>query len=107
MGTLYEFKCPACGYSAEVSGGDDVGMNAVTTTVSCKTCKKLFDAVISQEPWAVVTFDEPGRLLDPGFKVEIYCNKSRRHKVESWTFPGPCPRCGTIMEKGQMLCKWD
>lgn len=24
MGTWYQFKCPGCGYSAEVSGSDDV-----------------------------------------------------------------------------------
>lgn len=106
MGTWYEFKCPGCGYAAEVSGGDDVGMNSVTTTIACKTCKKLLDVVISEEPWAV-TLSEPGLPLNPDFQRTIRCKKSARHKVERWTFPGPCPNCGTMMEQGEMIACWD
>lgn len=106
VGTLYEFKCPACGYSAEVSGGDDVGMQSVTTTIVCKTCKKLMDVVISEDPWAV-TLDEPGLPLRPDFQPSIRCKKSARHKVERWTLPGPCPKCGTLMEQGEMVALWD
>ncbi len=106
MGTLYEFKCPECGYSAEVSGDDDVGMGAVTTTIACKTCKKLLDVVISEEPW-LVTLGEPGLSWDPDFQPKIQCKKSARHNLQRWTFPGACPKCGTMMERGEMTARWD
>lgn len=106
VGTLSEFTCPECGYSAEVSGGDDVGMSVVTTTISCKTCKKLLDVVISEEPW-LVTLDEPGLPLRPDFEPKLRCKKSARHEVERWTFPGARPRCGTMMEQGEGMVLWD
>ena len=44
MGSRYEFKCPGCGYRAEVGGGVDYGFRAVVVTVSCADCGELFDA---------------------------------------------------------------
>lgn len=46
MGSHDQFTCTACDYSAEVSGGDDVGMMVLTTTIACETCKKLYDVEV-------------------------------------------------------------
>lgn len=37
------------------------------------------------------------RRLDPK------CPKSDQHQWESWRHPGPCPKCGVTMEKGDWV----
>ena len=37
MGAWNQFVCEVCGYEAEVSGGDDFGFRAFTTTVFCQS----------------------------------------------------------------------
>ena len=96
MGQTYEFRCPSCGYRAEVSGGDDAGMVACTTTIICEDCRKLFD----------ITTD----LLDSSTEdkqPEFRCPKQASHRVHKWSANGPCPRCGTRMEKGKLTILWD
>ncbi len=81
MGTLYDFKCESCGYIAEVSGGDDAGMNVVTTTISCGVCRELYDVVVLQVHRPELGTKEP------------QCPKAKAHPVRIWNSPGPCPRC--------------
>lgn len=50
MGACYDFSCPNCGYSAQVSGGDDFGFHVVTTTIVCETCRELLDVGIGPYP---------------------------------------------------------
>jgi|LDZU01.1.fsa_nt_gi Zn finger protein HypA/HybF involved in hydrogenase expression len=97
MGTLYHFECRSCGYSAEVSGGDDRGMRSRTTTILCETCSELHDVVTSTEPW----IDE---MVDP---ETLKCPKSKRHIVRKWEHPGICPKCGQDMDRVGMACLWD
>jgi len=97
MGIHYLFECKSCGYSCEVSGGDDCGMIARTTTIICYKCKELHDVVTSEKPWE-----------EQVVEVEtLKCPKSKRHKAKKWEHPGPCPKCGQIMKRGVETCLWD
>lgn len=95
MGESFTFKCSGCGYSATVSGGDDQGMIAKTTTIMCRACARLYDAVT-------------GKLEDGFAEIPIRCPRSKKHTVERWTDPGPCPKCGKPMEQDPDLhILWD
>jgi hypothetical protein len=113
MGATYQTICLQCGYEAMVSGGDDVGMNSLTTTILCENCQELCDIVTSLEPWNDHGKEIRTELVCPGLglddkklkDIEPVPNPS--HKVHKWVFPGPCPRCGTTMtRRGDMIC-WD
>ena len=45
MGTWDRYFCRKCPYEAFVSGGDDVGMAAATSTVRCYDCQEIKDVV--------------------------------------------------------------
>src|SRR5262245_10808205 len=45
MGRSFLFECPRCSYKAKVSGGADEGVRFFCQTVTCRDCKKLYDAV--------------------------------------------------------------
>ena len=45
MGERHPYRCPACGYLALVSGGDDCGFFVATRTVVCDRCAKILDVV--------------------------------------------------------------
>ena len=96
MGTLYRYGCPACGNEAEVSGGQDAGMESETLTILCPACRELIDVLISHQP--------PGR---PEGRFEPRCPRSSRHAVQPWTHPGPCPKCGVTMTQGPLSLFWD
>ena len=100
MGAIYEYRCASCGYEAEVSGGDDAGMIVSTTTVLCAGCEELYD-VVTYARHAI-----PEENLEPG-SVAPVCPKSRRHAIKRWEHPGPCPKCGSTMNMGNMLLLWD
>jgi Zn finger protein HypA/HybF involved in hydrogenase expression len=96
MGQTITFRCTACDYGANVSGGDDAGMAAETTTVECEHCKVLMDVVI-------------GRREQGFVPIEPRCVNRKDHRVRRWTSPGPCPRCGATMEEdsGDEVIQWD
>ena len=50
MGTWIRHSCSQCDYEATVSGGDDVGMRAATSTIHCYDCKEISDVVTTEEP---------------------------------------------------------
>ncbi len=90
------FKCEACGYHAEVSGGDDAGMIGTTTTISCSVCRKLYDVVV----WRA---DRPEPPREPK------CPKAARHPVSRWKDEDPCPRCGEPLgvDPDGVVALWD
>lgn len=114
MGTKTQFPCKHCSYQAIVSGGDDVGMRCCTTTISCQDCGELFDVITSEQPWDESTELSDGELVCPGpatddTEDEDDENTDRSnpdHRVQRWTFPGPRPKCGRGMTKGDavMMC---
>jgi hypothetical protein len=97
MGTLYQFRCESCGYETEVSGGRDCGMASATVTILCETCYELFDVVTSAD--AV--------LARPEREVPIGCPNDSAHSCQLWTSPGPCPKCGAPMVRGEETLIWD
>ncbi len=100
MGQRHELACPACGYSAVVSGGADVGEACRTVTITCATCRKLHDVVVSDEPWKEPPDPVPERPRCPRARGRV-------HETALWNDPGPCPRCGITLERGEMIVLWD
>ena len=96
MGTLYQYRCSACGYEAQVSGGEDAGEMAGTTTILCEDCCKLWDVVVARI--------EPGPVFH---NLVPICPRSSRHKVRPWVYPDSCPRCSELMARGQVVRLWD
>ena len=113
MGTNYQFLCKHCDYETVVSGGDDVGMACRTTTIGCQDCGDLFDVVTSEQPWgesAGLSDEElvcPGPAPDDSDDDESTDRSNPSHRVQRWTFPGPCPKCGQAMTKGDLSVHWD
>ena len=83
MGMLQDFICPACGLKGHVSGGEDSGMLAATTTIYCETCGTLQDAEVVKN-----LLSYPPRRFKPR------CEKSKTHPIKIWNRNEPCPRCG-------------
>jgi hypothetical protein len=99
MGQYFQFRCDACGYKAEVSGGADCGFSVATQTISCAKCRELVD---------LVTSNDPGN--PKARKLPLRCPRSRtvKHPVRTWNAGGPCPRCGDKMrDTGELLVMWD
>lgn len=94
MGACFKFACPQCGYQAEVSGGDDSGLEDLTTTIVCIDCRQLHDVTIAKR-------GDEETLRPP------VCPKSARHVVKSWIRGGPCPRCNAPMIDQGLAFLWD
>jgi len=97
MGARYQFICAACGYAAEVSGGDDAGLCACTTTIACEQCRELYDVVTAQRQEEAHKFKERAPR----------CPRSARHPFRPWVSGDPCPRCGGLMDNKGMTALWD
>lgn len=102
MGSRSQFTCLACRYSAEVSGGDDCGMEVRTTTVFCEDCKELSDIFTGYHPWREEAAQHRGEK-----PPEFRCERSRKHKIRRWTAADPCPKCGGKMENEGATVLWD
>jgi len=98
MGQHHQFRCEACGYEAEVSGGEDCGFSVVTQTITCTKCKELVDVVVSERP---------GDPKIPRLPLRCPRAKKVKHPVQPWTAGGPCPRCGTKMRDEGLRVLWD
>ena len=101
MGTWNRYFCRKCPYEAFVSGGNDVGMAAATSTVRCYDCKEIKDVLTTEEPWLA---------MDKGWvPTEFYCDKTKAHRVELWKHPRKCPKCDRSMigDKTYPTIMWD
>ena len=114
LGTKYQFVCKDCGYEAIVSGGDDIGMSCRTTTISCQECGELFDVITSEQPWDESAGLSDEELVCPGPDTDDLGEDNENtdrsnpdHRVQRWTFPGPCPKCGQTMTEGEVVLMWD
>lgn len=118
MGRTYNFECPLCHYQAKVSGGADSGVHCEVQTVLCVDCRELLDvftrlhleeSAVARKPKfpgffrpevpPVVLADATGMRRLVWHKFKPACPVNIQHKVESWSDPGRCPRCGSYMEK--------
>jgi hypothetical protein len=97
VGSLYQFRCEACGYAAEVSGGRDCGMASATVTILCETCSELFDVVTSTD----------AILARPEHEIPIGCPNDSAHSCRLWAFEDRCPKCGAPMVRGEEIVLWD
>jgi hypothetical protein len=108
----------------------DEGLDFSVQTILCRDCKKLYDAVIrlrfSGQPKAAtrssrklllekpVTPDDPpafdavlNRLPIPAkrshwMEFKIRCPIAPIHRVQPWSDPGKCPRCGVYLERAAL-----
>lgn len=95
MGVQYALSCAACGYANPHScAGMKAGKAVTLQTVLCATCKQLYDVPVC---WHGSTWTE----------IPIRCPKSKRHAVEAWSHPGPCPVCGHTLTKLGDSAIWD
>ena len=100
MGQWYRYFCGQCDYQATVSGGDDIGMGAATTTIHCHDCKEISDVVTTDEPWLA--------MAKNWVPTDYHCKHSKDHRVELWVGPSECPKCSNIMEADSTdLIIWD
>ena len=100
MGTRKRHFCSQCDYEAIVSGGDDVGMLAATSTIYCYDCENVLDVVTAEEPWLAMD--------DDWVPIDYRCNYSATHRVALWGYPGECPKCKSTMEIDENnLIMWD
>ncbi|GAA5514937.1 hypothetical protein Dcar01_03701 [Deinococcus carri] len=119
MGTLYDFTCAACGYTA-ASGGMDRGIDTVYVTVHCLNCRELMDVLAGRlshdlpppppSLGAPATSPPPRPTVPPKEKlaeVKWRCRTGRFHRLEPWQPPGPCPKCGEVIERGEPVGIWD
>ena len=97
MGTLYQFRCESCDYGTEVSGGRDCGMASATVTILCETCRELFDVVTSEDAISA----------RPDLEIPLRCPNDSDHSCRLWSSPGPCPKCGVTMVRGEETLIWD
>ena len=102
MGTVYNFTCTKCGYSAKASGGRDVGMVAVVRTMTCKDCEEVVDVLIGR-------YGENGPTGDPEYDADLdICPECRGRNVRSWSRRHPCPKCdGEMKKEPGMDILWD
>ena len=102
MGTRKRHFCSQCDYEATVSGGDDVGMLAATSTIHCYDCEKILDVVTTEEPWLAMD--------DDWVPTDYHCSQSATHQVALWGYSGECPKCNNTMEMEigeENLIMWD
>lgn len=97
MGEAFEFKCPQCGYRAEVCGKSDWGMTVELTTYSCADCRKLRDLVTAR---GVYGEGLPKRRVPPLFPGE---------NAPDYALAGgrTLPACGSPMGEGEISSIWD
>jgi len=89
MGETVTYRCDTCKYSAQVSGGPDVGMLVRTNTYMCSICKEIAD-VVTGYCGDDVTPDDCGIGKCP------ICDSSEHLKEwDNKTYP--CPKCDGVM----------
>lgn len=102
MGMLSRFYCSGCDYEARVAGGRGALFAGPTVTVSCASCRELYDVVSWNredleglergDRWSVaVPTPETTHLTEPT------CPVGADHTLELWEHPGACPRCGATL----------
>ena len=100
MGLWIEFRCKSCGYEAMVSGRDDMGEIADTTTILCEDCEELYDVITFRR----TKLPEEESRLGP---IEPECPKAAGHAFRRWEDPDACPKCGNPMTHGEKWTIWD
>ena len=98
MGTLYKYTCCQCHYSANISGGEDLGFEIYTQTGFCTSCQTLVD---------YVTALRPGSSLDPEKTDVGVCKNCNSEITLNWNEGDGCPLCGGEMCDRTFIMDWD
>jgi hypothetical protein len=93
MGKLARFHCSVCGFAATTSGGDGQRFDNPSVTLHCHDCKQLFEVALPVVPWG-------GEIVIRSNAIQ--CPRSGDHQVEKWKHPGPCPKCGTELDREEI-----
>jgi hypothetical protein len=94
MATQFEFTCPGCDYADFVCGCEDVGMYAVWETMTCGDCRELVDVIVGH-------MGRRGPSGNEEWDRELgKCPECSGRNLSAWKHPGPCPRCGSLLGKG-------
>ena len=125
MGRTYLFECPHCEYRTAVSGGAERGLVCQVQTIRCQDCSALMDVptrvrVTSAEIPRRLGLSRTDAWQDPlrrrfaqwhlqlpvntaarnqWVTLTLRCPVSPLHRVEPWSHPGRCPRCGVFMDR--------
>ena len=96
-----KYRWGECPYETFVSGGNDVGMAAATSTVKCYDRGAIKDVVTTEEPWLEMAKD--------WVPADFYCDEIKGHHVELWKHPHKCPKCdrSMIVDKDFSPIMWD
>jgi len=99
MGTLESYSCNKCDYSADISGGPDMGMLVKTDTFICLNCNEVVDVVTEY------CIDETPDESSIGKCPE--CNSSKY--LKKWdNKKRPCPKCDGKLKKSFIrMTEWD
>lgn len=104
MGCTHRFRCHACQYVAEVSGGPDQGFVVATRTMFCLDCGELRDIAVSYPG------KDPRQDWDREHLNDEHlgrCGTCGGRDLEPWTRGDPCPLClGAMIDEGGVL-DWD
>lgn len=86
MGELATYQCDKCNYSAQISGGPDMGMMVKTNTYVCQKCKEIVD---------VITFNVDSEENNVGKCPSCHSTE----QLEVWdNRKCPCPKCNGKMK---------
>lgn len=96
MVDFFKFYCEGCGYTAMVSGKSRQGDFDEGMTILCEDCKQLYEI----EPESAYTIKKSSHRM-------LRCPQHFAHRIKVWTFPGPCPKCGQPIKKGDHVISWD
>ena len=96
MVDFYRFSCEACGYKVMASGKSSKGDFDDGTTILCEDCRELYEI----EPESAYTVKKASHRM-------LRCPVKFTHRIRVWSHPGPCPRCGRPMKKGEHVVRWD
>ncbi|OHB44928.1 MAG: hypothetical protein A2178_02385 [Planctomycetes bacterium GWC2_49_10] len=102
MGSIYRYKCAACNYQAEVSGGKDRGFEIFTETKVCLNCKEVMDVGTD----VVKDMKSAKRIKRDLAKSKPHCPVCGSEKIRPWK-DCTCPKCGGKMKKGALAYLWD
>lgn len=104
MGVSYDYRCPRCGYGAQVSGGLMGGMFSTVLTIDCRDCQELHDV-----GFLTRTYEEQagGAVKVKYIQHRLRCPNDAGHQWE--LFHGGCPKCSTHLEVDREMpaLHWD
>ena len=97
MGHTYRYCCGSCGYTAEISGGPDIGFVVKTQSGYCESCGELIDFVT--EIWS------PGSGLDDELTMGA-CPTCDQLIERQWNHGDPCPKCQGTFHEREWVGQW-